>query len=185
MKSIIFDLDNTLYPEETYVESGFREVSNYLSSKYNLDKSIVFSKLMKIFNSKGRGKIFDILLKELDLYSEKNVLLLVYIYRYHFPKIELYKDSLDVLNELKANGFKLGLITDGRSFVQKRKVEALGLNEYFDSIIFTDVLGSLFWKPSTVPYEITLDLLDSSAEESVYVGDDPYKDFLGAHKIGN
>ena len=35
MKVIIFDLDNTLYPEETYVQSGFKAVARYLSNKYD------------------------------------------------------------------------------------------------------------------------------------------------------
>jgi putative hydrolase of the HAD superfamily len=49
MKSVIFDLDNTLYPEIEYVKSGFRYVSSYLNSKYDLDEEEIFSQLMSIF----------------------------------------------------------------------------------------------------------------------------------------
>ena len=36
IKAIIFDLDDTLYPEEQFVESGFRIVSKYIYQKYKL-----------------------------------------------------------------------------------------------------------------------------------------------------
>ena len=36
MKTVIFDLDHTLYPEKTYVQSGFEAVARYLSDKYKV-----------------------------------------------------------------------------------------------------------------------------------------------------
>lgn len=183
MNTILFDLDNTLYPERTYVESGFKEVSNYLSKKYNLNDDETYNIILDIFNEHGRGKTFNLLLDELDLNKQEDVLNLVYIYRYHFPNIKPYEDSLHVLSKLKVN-FKLGLITDGRVFVQKRKVDALDIGKYFDTIIFTDLLGEKFWKPSQVPFQIALNNLDSNASESIYVGDDPYKDFKAPIELG-
>ena len=75
-----------------------------------------------IFNEDGRGSVFDRLVKELNF--DENVSTLVYIYRYHFPNISLYSESIPLLNDLKED-YRLALITDGRSFVQKRKVDAL------------------------------------------------------------
>lgn len=181
MKTVLFDLDNTLYCEETYVKSGFKAVSDYLAKKYGLNNDELFLKMMDIFNKEGRGKVFNFLIEDLKL--NENILNLVYVYRYHFPNIELYQDSMCVLEKLKKD-FKLGLITDGRVFVQKRKVEALNIEKYFDVIIFTDILGDEFWKPSVEPYKLALDLLKSKPEESVYIGDDPYKDFKAPIELG-
>ena len=181
MKSIIFDLDNTLYPEKTYVESGFKEVAKYLSNKYDCNFDSLFSQIMEIFNEDGRGSVFDRLISDFDF--NENVSTLVYIYRFHFPDISLYPESIPLLNSLKKD-YKLALITDGRSFVQKRKVEALNIEKYFDEIIFTDILGSDFWKPSVEPYNLALSLLNSDANESFYIGDDPYKDFKAPKQLG-
>lgn len=183
MKSVIFDMDNTLYPEISYVKSGFMEVSDYLSNKYELDKNVIFKKMMHIFNSEGRGKIFNKLIDDLNLSEKENILNLVYIYRFHTPKISLYNDVPDTLTRLKEENYKLGIITDGKALVQKNKVDALNLNEIFDVIILTDALGPDFWKPSIVPYQIALDLLNSSPKNSCYIGDDSYKDFLGPEKL--
>ena len=181
MKVIIFDLDNTLYPEETYVQSGFKAVAKYLSEKYDCDFDKLFSKIMDIFKEDGRGKVFDILVNDLNF--NENVLTLVYIYRYHFPDIYLYSESISLLNHLK-NNYKLALITDGRSFVQKRKVDALDIEKYFDVIIFTDVLGEKFWKPSVEPYKLVLSILGCDAKDACYIGDDPYKDFKAPNELG-
>ena len=181
MKSIIFDLDNTLYPEQTYVQSGFKAVAEYLSKKYKYDFNSLILKITDIFNEDGRGSVFDRLVKELNF--DENVSTLVYIYRYHFPNISLYSESIPLLNDLKED-YRLALITDGRSFVQKRKVDALNIENYFDIIIFTDVLGEKFWKPSTEPYKLVLSILNCEAKNSYYVGDDPYKDFKAPKQLG-
>lgn len=181
MKSIIFDLDNTLYPEQTYVQSGFKAVAEYLSKKYKYDFNSLMLKITDIFNEDGRGSVFDRLVKELNF--DENVSTLVYIYRYHFPNISLYSESIPLLNDLKED-YRLALITDGRSFVQKRKVDALKIENYFDIIIFTDVLGEKFWKPSTEPYKLVLSILNCEAKNSYYVGDDPYKDFKAPKQLG-
>lgn len=183
MKSVIFDLDNTLYSEMSYVKSGFMEVSDYLSNRYKLDCDMVFEKMIHIFNVEGRGKVFNILLKDLNLSEKENVLNLVYIYRFHAPKISLYADVLDTLTRLKAENYKLGIISDGKAIVQKNKIDALNLNKIFDVIILTDALGPDFWKPSIVPYQIALDLLNSNPNESCYIGDDSFKDFLGPKSL--
>lgn len=183
MKSVIFDVDNTLYSEMSYVKSGFIEVSKYLSNKYKLDCDMIFKKMIDIFDVEGRGKVFNILLDDLNLSEKENVLNLVYIYRFHAPNISLYDDVLDTLIHLKEKNYKLGIITDGRALVQKNKIDALNLNEIFDVIILTDALGSDFWKPSIVPYQIALDLLDSTPNESCYIGDDSFKDFLGPKSL--
>ena len=181
MKVVIFDLDNTLYPEETYVRSGFSAVARYLSGKYNYDFVKLFSKIMDIFNNDGRGKVFDKLVNDLNFNEEISTL--VYIYRYHLPDISLYPESIPLLDNLK-NNYKLALITDGRAFVQKRKVEALNIENYFDIIVFTDVLGENYWKPSVEPYKLVLDMIDCDAKDAYYIGDDPYKDFKAPKNLG-
>lgn len=181
MKTVLFDLDNTLYSEETYVQSGFKYVSKYLGEKYDYDSNFIFSEMMKIFKENGRGKVFNSLLDEFDF--DENVFTLVYLYRFHHPDISLYKETIPTLNALKSD-YKLGLITDGRSFVQKRKIEALNVGKFFDVVVLTDVLGEKFWKPSVEPYKLALSILNCDIKNSCYVGDDPFKDFKAPKQLG-
>lgn len=181
MKLIIFDLDNTLYPEETYVQSGFRAVARYLSEKYNQNLDELYLKMMDIFDEDGRGNVFDLLVNDLNF--NENVSTLVYIYRYHIPDITFYSESVPLLKKLR-NNYKLALITDGRSFVQKRKVDALNIEDYFDIVVYTDVLGENYWKPSVEPYKLVLSALGCDAKDAYYIGDDPYKDFKAPKILG-
>lgn len=116
IKCLIFDLDDTLYYEKTYVLEGFKNISRYLASKYLLDYNEVYEKCIKIFGKDGRGYIFNKLCN--DYKVEENIEGLVEKYRDTIPKIELYDESRKILNFAKENNIKLGIITDGCSKVQ-------------------------------------------------------------------
>jgi len=180
----LLDLDNTLYPEIEFVKSGFRAVARYLSSRYNFNEDFLFTQMLDILQSNGRGKVFDSLLYNLKLYMEERVKLLVYLYRTHRPNIYLYDDALPTIDRLRHHGLRLGLVTDGMASVQRNKIAALSLESLFEVIMCTDELGEECWKPSTIPYKIALDILQVSPSEAVYVGDDPSKDFIGPNSIG-
>lgn len=181
MRLILFDLDNTLYPEIDFVKSGFYFVSQFLAEKYSFNQTEVYNRLLDIFNKKGRGEVFNIFLKEKQIFSEEILKLLIYLYRSHEPKIELYNESFPVLQELKKKNYKLGLITNGKASIQKRKVRSLNIESIFDLIIYTDDIGNNreYWKPSIIPFKIILEYFDFKAEESVYIGDDAEVDFFG------
>ncbi|HDG96904.1 MAG TPA: HAD family hydrolase [Desulfobacterales bacterium] len=182
--AVLFDLDDTLYPEIEFVKSGFRAAARYLSSRYHFGEDSLVKQMLNILRRDGRGKIFDTLLHQLGLYTEEKVRLLVYLYRSHRPTIHLYEDVLPTLECLRRYGTRLGIITDGMASVQRNKIAALGLNNLFDVIVCTDELGKDCWKPSTIPYKIALELLEARPSEAVYVGDDPSKDFLAPNSIG-
>jgi len=182
IKAVIFDLDDTLYEEFQFVKSGFLSVSVYMAKNYGIDKEKFYEILIKILEQHGRGKIFDIALEKMDLFNEDLVKSLVYIYRSHEPMIKLHDDLQEILSDLKKE-YKLGLITDGDSKVQRNKVRALKIEKYFDSMIFSDEFGIDKRKPHLFPYKQALKQLNIQAREAIYVGDNPNKDFIGAKKL--
>ena len=85
----------------------------------------------------------------------------------------------------RADGCAVGLLSDGDPAVQGRKLDALGLRDAFDAIVVTGGLGPDAGKPSPRGYEEVLRRLgDTAPGESVYVSDNPAKDFLGARRAG-
>jgi putative hydrolase of the HAD superfamily len=183
MKAVIFDIDDTLYPEIEFVKSGFTAVTYHLANKYNQDPDLLLSRMMNILEISGRGKIFDTILRDLGVFSEDNVKLLLYLYRAHQPKISLYEDVLPAIDQLRAEGFCLGIVTDGMGSVQRNKIRALELDNLFDIIVCTDEIGPEDWKPSKTPFNIVLELLDTPAQEAAYVGNDSSKDFIGPNEL--
>lgn len=184
IKAVLFDLDDTLYDEITFVLSGFRAVSAYLANRFKVNEREVFSTMIEILKKEGRGKIFDRMLERYGLYSSHLVEELVKVYRLHIPTISLYPDVQPTFRALKRHGVKLGIITDGLHTVQKRKVTALGLQNLVDIIIYTDELGREYWKPHPLAFQQAVTMLGIKPAEAIYVGNDPAKDFAGPNSIG-
>jgi putative hydrolase of the HAD superfamily len=184
MRAVIFDLDDTLYPEIEFVRSGFMAAAQHLQGAFGIEAGLAFSRMWEVFEKSGRGTVFDTVLKEFGIYSEERVRSLLHVYRCHQPSIELPSEMMDTLLQLRGFGYKLGIITDGMGAVQRAKVAALGIANLVDEVLYTDVLGREFWKPSPVPFRVMLELLKTSAPEALYVGDNGIKDFHGATEIG-
>lgn len=184
IKAIIFDLDDTLYDEKQFVDGGFKAVSQHLSSADHIPYSKVYRLLWKTLRENGRGIIFDSVLKDLDLYNKTKVKKLIRIYRAHLPNLVLYPEVMKVLISLKIKNYKLGLITDGNVYVQRRKVKVLGIEKFFQAMVFSNIYGPGKQKPCRFPYEKVLQRISTAARNSIYIGDNPYKDFITAKKLG-
>jgi len=183
IKLIIFDLDDTLYPERTFVESGFEAVAKCIEKEFKIRKKEFFRILLDILKKEGRGQIFDTALRKYDLYNKNLVDKLVEVYRSHKPTIKPYSGAKSLLNSFKKK-YKLALITDGLGYVQRNKVKALTIENLFDLIIYTDDYSEKKSKPDLYSFRKAIEHLNVSPREAIYIGDNPHKDFMGAKKLG-
>lgn len=182
MSILIFDLDDTLYPEITYVHSGFSAVAGWLAAEFGYPRDFLFYCMIDILDQHGRGQVFDSLLKELGIFSKKTVKSCLNIYRSHEPKIKLDEEAKQILKIAKQN--KIYLVTDGNKVVQHKKVCALKLSPVFDGIYITHRYGVQNAKPSTYCFDQIIKKEKCSPSEAVYVGDNPRKDFVNIKKMG-
>ncbi len=174
IKGVIFDLDDTLYSEKDYVRSGFKAVSDYLGGGYE-------DKLWQYFEE-GKVAITE-LLKELNRLDEDQKCL--EIYRFHKPEIQLYDGVVELIEDLKMRGIKVGIITDGRPEGQHNKLEALGLEKLMDDVIITDELGGIqFRKPCDIAFRLMITKWRLNSADVVYVGDNASKDFQAPQQLG-
>ncbi len=182
IEAIVFDLDDTIYPEEQYVYSGFNSVDTWLKAKFEI---VGFQEHANQIYGRGiRGNIFDQTLVSLGAKCDPELIhSMVQVYREHSPYISAYEDAKWALDHFQGR-YKMGLITDGYLIGQRNKVIALNIKDYFDTIVFTDVYGRKNWKPSLLPYSIAQQELGCAHQDIVYVGDNPSKDFIGARKLG-
>ena len=178
---IVFDLDEVLYDEKTYVISGFRDVSEFLEKDEAIPKKIIFEYLKRRLKN-GRERIFNDLLDNFRIYSQKNLEKCISVYRTHTPKIKLYSDAKDCLKRLK--NYPLYIVTDGNKIVQKNKIKALNLENHIKKTILTSNYGLRNSKPSTFCFQKICDMEKTSPTNLVYIGDDPHKDFVGLKREG-
>lgn len=175
IKGVIFDLDDTLYSEKQYVKSGYKKIGEYLGRE---DAS---EKLWRYFED-GK-KAIDAYLGEIGEEDKKAECLK--IYRVQMPEISLYEGVAQIIEDLKAKGIKVGIITDGRPEGQRNKIKALGLESLVDDIIITDELGGpQFRKPCDIAFRIMQNRWRLPYEQIVYVGDNPNKDFQACRQLG-
>jgi len=181
---ITFDMDDTLYDEIDYYKSGFMAVAQKVGGDFGLKTGIVLDCLWQIFNSGNHKTTFDAAAEKLGIaFDAEYIKKLVNVLRNHTPDITLPSPSRAVLEELKGR-YKLGLITDGYLPAQELKVKALGLEEFFDCIVYTEKLGPEYWKPSPAGFQKLLAELGAVASQCVYIGDNLKKDFLSPNKMG-
>lgn len=176
IKAVVFDLDDTLYPELDYVKSGFRTAEKEIKKRYGIGNT--YDELIQLFRQ-DKSNVFNRFLEKHDLAADDNAVNgLLNVYRKHKPAIELFDDVKDIFAELKARGYKLGIITDGRPEGQRAKITALGIEKFVDKIIITDELGGIeYRKPNPKAFEIICSEFGILPEEMMYVGDNPQKDF--------
>lgn len=101
----------------------------------------------------------------------------------HPPR--LLPGARKTLAEVRANGYKLGLISNtGRTpgTVLRTIMRDLGILEFFEVTTFSN--ETLIRKPAEGVFRNTLDRLRVAPKAAVHVGDDVEKDVAGAKKAG-
>ena len=182
LKAVVFDLDDTLYPERDYVLSGFRRVARWMEYRGGGPAERSFDELRHLVDSGVRGETFDVWLQRRGLEAALSADL-VDVYRSHHPKIAPFPGVRALLRRLSRRAL-LGLLSDGYLEVQRAKLDALRLRRYFDAVVFSDALGREAWKPSPAPFQAMVARLRVDPATAVYVADNPAKDFLGARRAG-
>lgn len=183
-RAIVFDLDDTLYPERDYVLSGFRAAALWAQAHLEIRAETGYEELKQLYEQGVRGDTFDRWLGSHSRSDRELVAALVQVYREHEPVLTPFPEVVPVLSALRKT-HRLGLVSDGYLDVQQRKWKALKLAEYFDAVVFSDALGRVAWKPSPLPFEAALRQLKiSTPVDAIYVADNPSKDFLGPRQLG-
>ncbi|ASR45621.1 haloacid dehalogenase [Paenibacillus kribbensis] len=184
MKVFVFDLDDTLYEEITFVRSGFQAVASYLSEQFGINSQEAFSIMWDVLEQEGRGKVFDRVLEHYGMATRRNIRKCLSIYRLHRPDITLSPDADAVLKRLAVEGSPIYIVTDGNKVVQYNKIKALGLEERVRKCYITYRYGRHRSKPSPYCFQLIAQTEKVDPSDIIYIGDNPNKDFVGIRPLG-
>ena len=171
---IVFDLDDTLYPEREFVRSGFRAAAQVIERETGAD---VYRRLSDLFEEKHCDP-FAAVIAEFRLPGMKPRL--VDAYREHVPNLILAAEVRQLLTDLRLAGHAIGIMTDGRSRTQRNKIRVLGLESWATAVLISDEFGSA--KPAERNYRHFEHLF--GGRRFAYVGDNLAKDFVTANWLG-
>ncbi len=179
---IVLDLDDTLYDELSFVKSGFKSVATWLFQNFLIPPEESLSFMLQELARKGRGEIFDSLLKKYGIFSKKDVKKCISIYRKHRPDIKLYPEAEFFLERFKK--YPIYIVTDGNKVVQRNKIISLGLDKKVKFFYLTHNFGTKYSKPSPYCFLKICEKERVPPQKVVCIGDNPYKDFVNLKPLG-
>lgn len=184
LQAVLFDLDDTLYPQADYLAGAWRAVAEAAAPQAARPVETIRCALEQVASlGSDQGRIIDRALEQLGLEGIA-VGPLVEVFRAYAPdRLEPYPGVMAGLGSLR-RVVRVGLVTDGDVEIQRAKLRALGLDEAFDVVVFSDQLGRHHRKPDPEPFRAALASLGIAPAAGVYIGDRPDKDVLGATTAG-
>lgn len=179
---IVFDLDDTLYPERQFVRSGYQAVAEMLREQTGRDEPFA-DWLWRRFLAGQSSNAFNALDEQFNLgLDASDIGQLIERYRTHQPNITPFADIPPLLDAIASVGWKLGLLSDGPGPTQRNKLAALGLAGRFEAVVISGEQGAA--KPEPAIFQAARDQLALPHEACCYIADNRAKDFLGANKLG-
>jgi len=194
LRAILFDLDDTLYGYAPCNEAGLRAAHERLAREVTAsyddfrachdevrlelaeqlkgqaashNRAIFFKRIVERLVGPGRGSL------AVELFET--------YWRVFLDTMQPAPAALQLLEELSRT-HSLALVSNHTTEVQLRKLEALGLEPYFEVVMTSEEAG--VEKPDPRIFEQALRALGVAPADSVMVGDGPGVDLLGAQRAG-
>jgi putative hydrolase of the HAD superfamily len=185
IRGVFFDLDGTLYDRDAAIlEMAERQFETFRSELADIPHSDFIRSLVRLdAHGHRRATQFHHRLAEELGFSNELADRLEEYFRVHYPGLcQLPDDTLQTLKALRAQGLKLGLITNGPTIWQERKITSMGIAPLLDTLLISGSEG--IEKPDPRIFARALERCDLSAGEAIFVGDNPDADIRGAQAAG-
>lgn len=181
MKAILFDLDETILDRSASLREFCRwqaqeslditDVKGFIARFIELDQN----------GSVWKDKVYGALKEEFAIHLSTDALVQQYVTG--FSRFCREKPgALKAIREIAHEGYKLGLISNGKSPFQENNLSALGVAALFDAIVVSEAVGCR--KPEPAIFELASKELSVSPEKCIFVGDSPIADIRGAANVG-
>jgi putative hydrolase of the HAD superfamily len=196
LRGILFDLDFTLIDNERGFQQLWPPIAERFAAHYpGFDSEEFLARTVELSNSHYtlllRGEIDfetyrrDLVRHGLEPWGELDEGL---FHEYNEARtrsvdlIELYDDAVETIRALKAAGLKIGILTNGPSELQRRKLRLIGIEEEVDAVAVSEEIGAT--KPDPEAYRRAVAMLGLEPGEVAMVGDDIENDVAGALAAG-
>ena len=194
MKSILFDVDDTLYDQlEPFREAckqhfHFEQLS--IESLYTLSRK--YSDEIFLLSENGKMSMEDMQIYRIQnamkklgyTITDEQALDFQKTYAKNQNEIELLPYMQIVFEYCIAHKIKIGIITNGPSKHQRKKIKQLGLYKWFknDNIFISSEVGIA--KPDSGIFRFVEEKMQLDNHQTYYVGDSFENDIIGAKQAG-
>ena len=185
IRAVLLDMDDTLCDSEGLTPMRLDAVHEALSD--SVDSSLLTRVMTEALNwdSVGvEGRFLNRMSRIADQLGldEDSTQFMRGVYNgVLMENLRLYDGVVSTLNWLRKR-YKLGLITNGPSDLQRGKIDVLELEQYFDCISIGGEVGA--YKPDPKIFEHCMTALNVTGSECIFVGDRTESDVVGARTMG-
>ena len=187
IKAIIFDLDNTLLDFVKMKQFAVKAaITAMIEAGLKVDEEKAYKDIFDLYVSKGweNQQVFDDYLNQ-TVGNVSNKILAAGIVSYRRAReatLLVYPNVNKTLIELIKMGIQLSVVSDAPSREAWMRLYYLNLHHVFDPVLTFDDTGVR--KPSPKPFEMALEIMKSTPDEVLMIGDWPERDVVGAKQIG-
>lgn len=187
IRAVVFDLDNTLVDFMAMKRQAIdAAVDAMIDAGIGLLKSEIHKRIDTIYQERGIEfqKVFDELLYDIFQKVDYKILSagIIAYRRAREAALVPYPHVYMTLIELAKMGMKLAVISDAPSREAWLRLCYLNLHHIFDCVVTFDDTGER--KPSPVPFQKVLEMLNVKGSEAIMIGDWAERDMVGAAKVG-
>jgi putative hydrolase of the HAD superfamily len=97
-------------------------------------------------------------------------------------QLRLFDDAVPAIHALRDAGLRVGLLTNGPSELQRRKLAITGIEPELDAVAISEEIGAA--KPEPEAFFTAARMIDCEPTDTAMVGDSPLYDVTGAHAAG-
>lgn len=169
-RTVIFDLDNTLYDECDYLYPAYQKISRYISEEYGGKSEEYYRYLTFTFQHEGRKLLFSKLLIRFNMELQIDINIFLTLLRDIKVKLHVYERMKLLLHNLLSKQHKIYILTNGNITQQQNKIASLDIQELLPSI---QVIYADEYIPKPSPYCIDMIIKKEGIErkEVVLIGD--------------
>ena len=184
IRAVFFDLDGTLYDRDaTMVELAHDQFAAFRGQlQKRVDERRFTNRFIELDDHgyASRSDVYGRLADEFGLDNWLAVDLERHFWEAYGRRCEVSADTWYALRTLRAAGKSLGIVTNGQTEWQSRKIESLGLGSMFDVVLISEKEG--IRKPDARIFDRARERCGvDHPSKAMFVGDHPEVDVAGAH----
>ncbi len=198
LAAVIFDLDDTLHDDTATYHWAAERVAEEVARErgvdapalrdayvaqaelfwHNLSSAHLTTSLGRVRSEMWRAALHELGIDDIAL-AERCA---VEYNRFRGEALRLWPGVLDLLAELRRDGLRLGLLTNGFAETHRDKIARLELSDAFDELFIADELGMV--KPDPKLFRFACKRLGVEPAAAAMVGDRYDRDIAGAAEVG-
>jgi len=185
IRAVLFDLDGTLYDRDAVMAAVARDQFAAFEDQLNgIDRDTFVERLLALDDHgyANRGQLYEAAAAALGLRGSIAAELASQFWDCYARACALPDDTSVTLQALRQQGTRLGVVTNGPTAWQSRKLDVLGLSTFFDVVVISESEG--LTKPDPRIFARAVERIGIAPGEAMFVGDHPEIDVAGARAAG-